>query len=329
MKVLWLSENGLTGKVDRNFSQMRTEFAWIVGSDGKHYNIGDLINIPINTYDVAIIILPKRENILQQISTYDGFDLIGNMKRVAKKIGWMQEGPIIFYQDYTIPIQMWWYSILSKMDFLMIHNEKDGKYIEGLYNVPTFVNRSLMIDDAIDHEQIKIERKNMNNVCIGGNFCSWYGGFDSYMVASTFNQKIFVPSMGRMLKDEEYLEGITHIKYKDWTNWISTLAGFKYAIHLMSTHAAGTFALNCAYLSIPCIGYKGLDTQEVLHPELTVDLHNIKAAKKLAMKLKEDSNFYQHCSNVTQEMYDKYYPEEVWKERFFTFLTQILHEDKL
>ncbi len=323
MKVLWLSETGFSGKYKRDFNNCRTEIAWMIASDGKHYNIGDLTNIPANTYDVAIIILPKREDILQQISTYNGFDLIGNMKRVANKIGWMQEGPITYYQDYTISIQMWWYSALSKMDFLMVHNEKDAKYIEGLYNVPIFVNRSLMIEDAIDHKQIKIEKENINDVIIGGNFCSWYGGFDSYMVASTFNQKIFIPSMGRMQKDEEYLEGINHINYKDWTTWISTLAGFKYAIHLMPTHAAGTFALNCAYLSIPCIGYKGLDTQELLHPELTVDLHDINAAKELAMKLKNDSDFYEHCVNTTQQLYDKYYTENIWRERFFTFLKEL------
>ena len=39
---------------------------------------------------------------------------------------------------------------------------------------------------------------------------------------------------------------------------------------MMRTHAAGTFALNCSYLGIPCIGYKGLDTQSTLHPDLSL-----------------------------------------------------------
>ena len=88
----------------------------------------------------------------------------------------------------------------------------------------------------------------------------------------------------------------------------------------MRTHAAGTFALNCAYLGIPCIGYKGLDTQEIYHPDLSVDLGDVNKAKELVVKLKENNYFYNKCSAEAKENYLKYYHEDkfntTWKKQF-------------
>ena len=64
----------------------------------------------------------------------------------------------------------------------------------------------------------------------------------------------------------------------------------------MPTWAAGTFTLNCAYHGIPCIGYKGLDTQEQLHPSLSVDYGDLYMARKLASKLYNDDDFYEKCA---------------------------------
>ncbi len=64
MKILWLSENSIEGKIPRNFNQMRTEMAWFVASDGYHTNIGNILTVSDNAYDIVIIILPKREDIL-------------------------------------------------------------------------------------------------------------------------------------------------------------------------------------------------------------------------------------------------------------------------
>jgi hypothetical protein len=84
----------------------------------------------------------------------------------------------------------------------------------------------------------------------------------------------------------------------------------------MRTHAAGTFALNCAYLGIPCIGYKGLDTQEILHPELTVELGDLQAAKELAKKIRLDEEFYLYLSNKARALYLENYTELKFKEKF-------------
>ena len=158
-------------------------------------------------------------------------------------------------------------------------------------------------------------------VIIGGNFVSWYGGFDSYMVASVFQpeMKIYAPSMGRKQQLESKIEDIKYLPYQFWKEWINTLSQFHVGIHLMRTHAAGTFAMNCAWHGIPCIGYKGLDTQEICHPLLSVELGDVKRARELAVRLKEEDGFYEECSKMASERWQEEYSEEHYLSRWNKF----------
>ena len=85
---------------------------------------------------------------------------------------------------------------------------------------------------------------------------------------------------------------------------------------MMRTHAAGTFALNCAYLGIPCIGYKGLDTQEICHPNLTVELGDIEHAKFLIEKLDKQKDFYYINSQAAKTNYKEKYHENIFNTTF-------------
>ena len=227
----------------------------------------------------------------------------------------MQEGPHWYFQDYTLDKQIWYYNTLREADIIFTHNKTDKIYYEGITEHPDVrVMSTLMIEDAIG-EVKDVER---DGVIIGGNFVQWYGGFDSYIVASSQFDKIIAPSMGRRQPGEEQL--IEHLPYMTWKQWIHKLNEFKYGVHLMRTHAAGTFALNCAYLGIPCIGYRGLDTQEICHPSLTVEIGDVKKAKELLAELKENSYLYFKASVQAKENYKKYYNENkfntTWKEQF-------------
>jgi len=318
MNILWLTESTFNGKIYRNFNNIRTEIAWIIASNGTHCNINEIEKIPPNLYDIAIVILPKKEELLYNnffhLSTFET-----SMRRIAKKVGWMQEGNITYFQDYSLRIQKEWYEFLGKMDFLMVHNEIDDKYIKGHFSKPIFINQSLMLKNPETIVNI-----NRNGVVIGGNMVSWYGGFDSYIIARIFNEPIFSPTMGRMKSEENNINGLNHIPYMNWNSWIDTLTKFKYAIHLMPTFAAGTFSLNCSCLGIPCIGYEELDTQRLLHSRTSVGLRNISKAREIAIKLKNDVDFYNECSLETINLYSKYYTEDVWKNKFFDFMEQIL-----
>ena len=150
-----------------------------------------------------------------------------------------------------------------------------------------------------------------DGVIIGGNFVNWYGGFDSYIVAQEITDNIYAPSMGRKQPGEEEL--VTHLPYMSWKQWMHKLNEFEIGIHLMRTHAAGTFALNCAYLGIPCIGYKGLDTQEICHPDTTIEIGDLKSAKDIAKNLRNDEEFYVYCANNCKINYSKHFTEKTFK----------------
>ena len=83
----------------------------------------------------------------------------------------------------------------------------------------------------------------------------------------------------------------------------------------MPTVAAGTFSLNCAYLGIPCIGNEEVDTQRLCHPDLSVKVSDIKGARDLALRLRDDQDFYDKCSKEAKANYRKYYDLEIWKEQ--------------
>ncbi len=166
-----------------------------------------------------------------------------------------------------------------------------------------------MIEDPINEITHPESR---SGIMIGGNMKSWYGGFDSFMLASSVTDEIYSPKMGRREENEEEL-GITQLPYLEWDKWISELSKRKIGIHMMRTHAAGTFALNCSYLGIPCIGYNGLDTQRILHPDLTVKDGDLDSARKLISRLDSDKDFYTLCSETTLAMYNEHYHESKFK----------------
>jgi len=298
MKIAFFTEMGFEGRIPRDHNNMRTEFAWMVALEADHYNIH---TIPPTKYDLGIVIIPKKN---------PDFD-INKVKQYCRKVAVMQEGPNWYWQDYDLAKQVWYYNTLTSADIIFTHNQSDRKYYQGLTSHPDVrVMQSLMIEEAIG-EVKAVER---DGVIIGGNFVSWYGGFDSFVIAQELGNEVWAPSMGRKQEGEDQL--IKHLPYLNWQDWIHKMNNYKYGVHLMRTHAAGTFALNCAYLGIPCIGYKGLDTQEILHPDLTVEIGDLQSARELALRIRKDEKFYVYCSNVAIESYKKNYTEDVFRKKF-------------
>jgi hypothetical protein len=296
MEIAFFTEGQYQGKVSRDNDNMRTDLAWICSLKADHWNINSM---PNKKYDLGIIIIPKKN---------PQFDL-NKLKQYCNKISVMQEGPNWYWQDYPLQQQIWYFNTIQEADFMFVHNMSDKKYYEGLTGKECKILPSLMIEDSVKNIP-QVERK---NIIIGGNFCSWYGGFDSYIVAQEADCPIYIPSMGRKIKGEEEMPNLNHLPYMNWVEWIKTLNNFKYGVHLMRTHAAGTFALNCAYLGIPCIGYEGLDTQEKCHPNLTVKLGDLAMAKEKLILLKTSKEYYKECSEIAKFNYKKYYQENNFK----------------
>ena len=305
MEVAFFTEGNIEGKIPRDYYNMRTDLAWIcaLNADRVPFYKTPYIN---KRYDLGIVIIPKKEPV---------FD-ISEFKQYCDKIAVMQEGPNWYWQDYSLDRQIWYYNTLVSADIIFVHNQSDVKYFKGLVGHPDVrVLPSLIIEDAIKGMPHMDEGPERNGAMIGGNMTSWYGGFDSMVIAEEFGEEIFAPSMGRKIDREDELD-ITHLPYMDWNTWMIALNNVKYGVHLMRTHAAGTFALNCAYLGIPCIGYEGLDTQMICHPETTVVLGDLESARKIAKRLRNDEEFYIYCSKLAKQKYQEHYHENIFNNTF-------------
>ena len=258
-----------------------------------------------DNYDTIILLIPKTPEDRQKL--YE-IDIVGLAKKKAKKVWFMQEGPSWIFQDLPLHQQFWHYNVLASVDGILCENNTDISYYKGLVpGKPVYDIPSVMIEDNILEYR---DNEKEDKVMIGGNFCRWYGGFDSYIVAQEFELPIFAPSMGRKIDGEEQIPDLTHFPYLQWNEWIKKLSSFKYAVHLMPTIAAGTFAMNCGFLGIPCVGYKEADTQSKIHPQLSVSVGDVESARKLCIKLKNDKSFYEHQSETARDNYEIFFGEK-------------------
>lgn len=310
MKITFISQKP-NCIIPRNHPNMRVDLAQqcILNSPNIHYSNISQTN---EKFDVAILLIPKTEQDRNQLYN---IDIVAESRKIAKKVWFMQEGPAWIFQDLPLHQQFWHYNVLSAVDGILCENETDINYFKGLLidkTIPVFDIPSVMVED-----QIKTFTNNpkQDKVMIGGNFCRWYGGFDSYIIAHLFKCPMYVPSMGRKIENEDQIENLNHLPYMQWIDWIHTLSSFKYAIHLMPTIAAGTFAMNCGFLGIPCIGYEDADTQRKIHPLLSVKQGDLETAKKLAIKLKNDNDFYNECSKLAVENYTTKFSEEIFLQK--------------
>lgn len=320
MKIAFLTEMGFVGKISADHPNMRTEFAWMHALDATHHNIHEYRNIA--EYDHVFVIFPKGKTFLSAegsrlsynetnpVSNLLDSDIIVDLKKTNKHVHYVQEGPHWWYTDYEIADQINFYNMLSAADSIYAHNQSDVKYYQGLFPEKT-INTipTLMVETSIEHIKPQIHDK----VIIGGNFARWYGGFESFIIAQLFNVPIWGQTSHAMRENESHL--INHLPRMFWTEWMLQLSSFKYAVHLMPTIAAGTFSLNCAYFGIPCIGNKSVDTQRICYPDLSIDVNDLEKARSLAIRLRDDDNFYTNCSIKAKENYNSYYNINTWKNK--------------
>ena len=297
MKIGFFSEAGYEGKVPRNHPNMRTDVAWVCALDATHHPIPQLSNLADNSYDVGVMIIPKKRQPLLN------YPLLEQYKRVCKKVTVMQESYYNYWQDSQISEQIWYFNFLIEMDLIFCHNDVDLKYYNGITNVRTELLPTVMITDNVIPKQ-----ESRKGVIIGGNWVRDYGGFDSYQVALEITDDITAITTGRMKTEEKDL--FKHLDWMYWSEWINVLSQYHVGIQL-GTAAAGTFNLNCSFHGIPCIAYSNSNTQKTLHPNTTVELGDIVRAKKIANRLK-DEDFYNKCSQETKRLFEEKYSERVF-----------------
>lgn len=305
MKIAFFSEGNYTGKVKQE-QLGRTDLNWVWALDADHYNIN---NVPTNLqYDYGVYIIPKKVPHISEAK----FD---ELRKICTNVGVMQEGNHTYYQDWNVLVAFSYLERLQNCDFILCHNEIDLNYYSGIFpQIPVHILPTLLVDVNINKVQITPEYKR-SGVLLSGNFTQWYSGIDSYLVGGVFNEPLFAPSMGRMQEAEKQIEDLTHIPYSNWNDWFYKLSEMRYGVNMMRTYAAGSFSLACGYLGIPCIGYKPLDTQKILFPELSVDEGDMKKAIKIAKHLRDNKQFYNHVSAYAQKAYQDNYSLEAFNQK--------------
>ena len=86
-KIVWLTEGGFEGKVNRNYEGMRNDSAWMCNLNATHINItkAHLLN---ENYDLAIVTIPKTH-----IDIISQYPFIEHLRKKCHQIAFMQEGP--------------------------------------------------------------------------------------------------------------------------------------------------------------------------------------------------------------------------------------------
>ena len=322
-KIAFLTEMGFVGKVQANHPNMRTEFAWMHALDADHFNIHTLDEL--KGYDHVFVIFPKGKTFLNSEGSTIGRgfnpasqllreDLVNTIKKKGNaNVHYVQEGPHWWYNDYEIADQIYFFNFLQSCDTIFTHNESDVMYYKGLFPNKTIQPIGTLMIDTLIKDIVPTKE---DKAIIGGNFARWYGGFESYMIADNFGVPIWAQTSHAMRVGEDSVGNLNHLPRLMWSEWMQNLSTFKYGVHMMPTVAAGTFALNCAYFGIPCIGNQDVDTQLLCNPSLSVAVNDLEAARELAIRLKEDKEFYNNCSNTAKKHYHQFYSVDVWKENF-------------
>jgi hypothetical protein len=314
MKIAFFSEGNFIGTPKRTDLNLRMPEVWYASLNATHYPITSLHDVPSNSYDIGIIIIPKQLHHLTQ------YPIVNEMRRCCEKIAFQQEGASWLFQDYEVDIQVWFYTLMMSMDFGLCHTERDKSYYESALGIPIYVHPTLMLEDPIINIS---KRKTSDKTIIGGNLVRYYGGFNSYLIAHEFNNEIWAPSMGRKKTSESLLSDLNHLPWMTWHDWMVSLSEMKYAVHLNPNTIAGSFNNNCAYWGIPCIGNIYCDTQRLNFPELSIEPDDLYSARNLARKLKEDNDFYLHCSNKAKELYQLNFSEDSYKQAWHQIITQV------
>ena len=161
MNIGFFSEAGYEGKVPRNHPNMRTDVAWVCALGATHHPLSKIQTLPDNLYDVGVMILPKKREMLLN------YPLLEQYRRVCRKVTIMQESYYNYWQDSPIAEQIWYFNFITEMDLIFCHNDIDLTYYNGLTNVRTELLPSVMITDDI------VSRSEWGNgTILGGN---WVG----------------------------------------------------------------------------------------------------------------------------------------------------------
>ena len=309
------SEMGFEGIFPVNYPHLRVLETQLRFLDSYHYPISKILSSN-KTYD---------DNLLYNIGK-GGFDkayirnlyenhhnIVKLLQQKFKKVYIYQDGEIGWWNQVDVKLQLWWYNQLQQADGICVPNSTDINFYKGLFpHSDIRVLRSVMTDEGLDKSKFKPKS---NKVIINGPLTMEYNGFSQIIAAHNSGMEIDIPPMGesRMPKDSWVMApnlGVNYLPYMSWIDWMYNLNQYKIGYMLGPAIASGSFALNCAYLGIPCIGNIKADTQRLLFPDLSIDVYDNKSAVELTKRLVGDLEFYKMVSTKAYTAYNKEFTKE-------------------
>ena len=240
-------------------------------------------------------------------------NIVSLLQEKFDKIYIYQDGEIGWWNQVDTRLQAWWYNQLRAANGILVPNSTAIPFYKGLFpDKEIKVIRSVMTDEGLDKTKFKPQE---NRTIVTGPLTREYNGFSQVLIAHNADMPIDIPPMGesRMPKDSWEMApnlGINYLNYMSWVDWMYNLSRYKIGYMMSAATASGSFALNCAYLGIPCIGDKRADTQSILFPDLAIDVFDNKNALDLTLKLKKDLDFYIEVSNKAKRLYKKEFTKE-------------------
>lgn len=321
MRIAYLSDLNMFGKVDEQELNLRADISWMKTLDMFHYPLPLAVHKldEIDQFDIVIINYPKE----MPLERMEFIKYIVSMLSHAK-VGLIQHGGHDHFMNWDVATQTMYLDTLQNSDFFVYTNKAD----EGKYRLLAPAIRLVYVPTDLDKNVVAslASNKSSNAVFIGGNMTPWYAGTYSLLVAKKFHMPITMPSMGRRQKDEEKLvptlfDGdITYLPYLNWTEWINELSKHKYAVNMMPVAACGSFAVACAALGIPCIGRSHVTAQQVCFPKLCIDeeFNDIDKIVAYAQEHREE------ISKYAREQYEKYFERQVVKDYVYKQFMELL-----
>lgn len=303
----FVTELPFNGKI--NTTNLRTLETWIKVLDAIHINIVSALNTEESFGGTCWLLIPKGVEILKFLTSTNK-DLISHLKNKFNKVYCIHEGEIGRWNSFDVRTQVWLYNQFQRSDKIYVSNLEDIKYIKGMFpNKIAGIIRTIMIDEFLDKSKFLPKEE---KTIISGPLTEEYWGLSQIIVAKNFGCDIEIPPMGqtRMPHDSYQMQdalGVKYIDYMSWDYWMYNLSKYKYATMMMYAVAAGSFALNCAYHSLPCIGDRRADTQRLLYPDISVDYYDVQQASEIAKKLKNDKIFYKDISQKSNELFKQHF----------------------
>ena len=123
-------------------------------------------------------------------------NIIENLKQKFPKVYIYQDGEVGWWNQVDTKLQVWWYNQLQKADGILVPNEIDTNFYEGIFPQSDIrVIRSVMSDKGLDKTKFKPKE---NKAILNGPLTLDYNGFPQVILAHNAGMGIDIPPMQKM-----------------------------------------------------------------------------------------------------------------------------------